>query len=434
MTTRDWFFLALAVMLSFAASLLAAGETALQRVTRSRAARMVDEGVRGSARVAEIAADPAPTINTAMLVRTACETATAVLVSVVFFTHLGQSWERVLAPVVVVTLVSFIFWGVMPRTLGRQHAERTALRAARPLTVLNTLLGWLTTGIIAVGNAITPGRGFADGPFSSEAELREMVDMAEKAEVIEHDEREMIHSVFELGDTLVREVMVPRTDIVFIEVGKTIRQAMSLALRSGFSRIPVISGQLDDVRGVVYLKDLMKQVFDDPASARGTQVDTIMRPAVFCPDSKPVDELLREMQATRNHMVLVVDEFGGCAGLATIEDLVEEIVGEITDEYDAEPSLAEELPEGGWRISARMPLDDVGDLFGKELGDEDVETAGGLMAKLLNRVPIPGSTVDWEGLRLRAEKATGRRHQIDTIVVTELASQPDDADREDEDD
>lgn len=434
MTTRDWLFIALAVLLTVGASLLAAGETALQRVTKSRAARMVDDGVRGAGRVAEIAADPAPTINTAMLVRTACETGTTVLVSVVLFGAMDRTWERILVPIVILTLVSFIFWGVMPRTLGRQHAERTAARAARPLTVLNTVLGWMTTGLIAIGNVLTPGRGYADGPFSSEAELREMVDMAEKAEVIEHDEREMIHSVFELGDTLVREVMVPRTDIVFIEVGKSAHQAMSLALRSGFSRIPVIAGKVDDVRGVVYLKDLVKQAFDDPEGAGTAGVDTVMRPAVFCPDSKPVDDLLREMQATRNHMVLVVDEFGGCAGLATIEDLVEEIVGEITDEYDAEPSLSEQLPDGSWRISARMPLDDLGALFGKELGDEDVETAGGLMAKLLNRVPITGSTVDWEGLRLVAEKATGRRHQIDTIVVSELAPQPDEDDQEDEDD
>lgn len=434
MTTRDWLFIALAVVSTVGASLLAAGETSLQRVTKSRAARMVDNGVRGAARVAEIAADPAPTINTAMLARTACEIGTAVLVSVVFFSTMGHTWEWILVPILILTLVSFIFWGVMPRTLGRQHSERTAVRAARPLTVLDTVLGWLTTGLIAVGNVVTPGRGYADGPFSSEAELREMVDMAEKAEVIEHDEREMIHSVFELGDTLVREVMVPRTDIVFITVGKSVHQAMSLALRSGFSRIPVIAGKVDDVRGVVYLKDLVKQVFDDPASAQTVLVDTIMRPAAFCPDSKPVDDLLREMQATRNHMVLVVDEFGGCAGLATIEDLVEEIVGEITDEYDAEPTLSEQLPDGSWRISARMSLDDLGDLFGKKLGDEDVETAGGLMAKLLNRVPIPGATVAWEGLQLRAEKATGRRHQIDTIVVSELAQQAEDDHQEDEDD
>ncbi|MFT8395488.1 hemolysin family protein [Propionibacterium sp.] len=433
MTTWQWLFIAFAVLLTVGASLLAAGETALQTVSRSRADRMVDDGVRGAGLVAQIEADPAPTINTAMLVRTCGEMATAVLVSLVCFTTLPLAWERIVVPIAVLTFVSFIFWGVMPRTLGRQRAEQVALHAARPLTMLNTTIGWITTGLIAIGNVVTPGRGYADGPFNSEAELREMVDMAEKAEVIEHDEREMIHSVFELGDTLVREVMVPRTDIVFIEMDKSVRQAMRLGLRSGFSRIPVIAGKLDDVRGVVYLKDLVKQVFDDPARGNARLVEQVMRPAAFCPDSKPVDDLLREMQATRNHMVVVVDEFGGTAGLATIEDLVEEIVGEITDEYDAEPDLAEQLPDGSWRISARMPLDDLGDLFGMDLEDEDVETAGGLMAKLLNRVPIIGSTVSWEGLELRAEKSSGRRHQIDTIVVNHPEA-PADEEQEDEDD
>lgn len=417
MTQTDWIFLVIAALLTVLGSLLAAAETALQTVSRTRAERMVADGMRGAERVLDIEADPAPTINTAMLLRMIAGTGAVVLVCLVVFANFHSNWERILIPLVVLSIIEFVVWGVMPRTLGRQHAERTAARAARPLSALTSLFGWLTSGLILIGNALTPGRGYADGPFSSEAELREMVDIAEKAEVIEHGEREMIHSVFELGDTLVREVMVPRTDVVFIESGKTLRQGMSLALRSGFSRIPVIGENLDDVRGIVYLKDLTKRIFDFPEAAQKETIDQIMRPAVFCPDSKPVDDLLKEMQATRNHMVVIVDEFGGAAGVATIEDLVEEIVGEITDEYDAEPDLAEPLDEACWRISARMPLDEVGDLFGLELNDEDVETAGGLMAKQLNRVPIIGSEIVWEGLKFVAEKATGRRHQIDTIIV-----------------
>ncbi|WP_271290833.1 hemolysin family protein [Propionibacterium freudenreichii] len=418
MTQTDWIFIIVAVVLTVFGSMLAAGETALQTVSRKRAERMVADGIRGADRVLDIEADPAPTINTAMLLRIVCETGAVILGSLVVFDNFDHDWERIGIPLLVLSIIDFIVWGVMPRTLGRQRAEQTVVRAARPLGALTSLFGWLTSGLILVGNALTPGRGYADGPFSSEAELREMVDIAEKAEVIEHGERDMIHSVFELGDTLVREVMVPRTDVVFIESGKTLRQGMSLALRSGFSRIPVIGDNLDDVRGIVYLKDLTKRVFDNPEADQKETVDQIMRAAVFCPDSKPVDDLLTEMQATRNHMVVIVDEFGGSAGVATIEDLVEEIVGEITDEYDAEPDLAEQLDDGRWRISARMPLDEVGDLFDLELDDEDVETAGGLMAKQLNRVPIIGSEVVWKGLRFVAEKATGRRHQIDTIVVS----------------
>lgn len=419
-TSGQWIALAVALVATILASLLAAGETALQVITPSRAQHMVDDGVHGAARVAEIEADPAPAINTAMLLRTACEMVTACVVFWVLFEHLDGTWVRFAVPVLVLTVIAFILWGVMPRTLGRQRAETVAVRASGPLRLCTALFGWLTSALILVGNAVTPGRGYADGPFASEEELRQLVDIAEQADAIEHGEREMIHSVFELGDTLVREVMVPRTDVVFIESGKTLRQGMSLALRSGFSRIPVIGENLDDVRGVMYIKDITQRIFDDPDAERAETVDQHMRPVAFCPDSKPVDELLTEMQASRNHMVVVVDEFGGSAGLATIEDLVEEIVGEITDEYDAEPDLAERIEPDRWRVSARMSLGEVGDLFGLDLADEDVDTAGGLMAKLLNRVPIPGAHVQWQGLEFTAERATGRRHQIDTIVVSSL--------------
>jgi len=271
-----------------------------------------------------------------------------------------------------------------------------------------------------IGNALTPGKGFVDGPFSTEAELREMVDLAEASELIESGERQMIHSVFDLGDTIVKEVMVPRTDMVFIEENKTLRQAVSLALRSGFSRIPVIRDGLDDVVGVLYLKDIIKRVFDSPSAETSERVVSMMRPPVWCPDSKPIDELLREMQLKRIHLVIVVDEFGGTAGMATIEDILEEIVGEITDEYDEENTNIVELGEGRFRVSSRLPVDELGDLFGLELDDEDVETVGGLMAKQLNKVPIAGSVVKYGGLELVAERASGRRNQVGTVIATKI--------------
>ena len=285
--------------------------------------------------------------------------------------------------------------------------------------------------MIILGNLITPGRGYVDGPFTSEAELRELIDRAGQTDLIEDDERKMIHSVFDLGDTIVKEVMVPRTEMIYIEVGKTLRQGMSLALRSGFSRIPVIGEDLDDVRGIFYLKDAIRRTYDNPKAEASETVDLLMRPPTFTPDSKPVDDLMREMQMSRHHMVIVIDEFGGTAGLATIEDVVEEIVGEIVDEYDAEPDLAEQLSTGVWRVSARMPVDDMGDLFDLELDDEDVETVGGLLAKELNMVPLPGSRITWNGLEITAERATPRRHQIDTVLVRRLepdVEQPDGGD------
>jgi CBS domain containing-hemolysin-like protein len=266
---------------------------------------------------------------------------------------------------------------------------------------------------------ITPGRGFRDGPFSSEVELRELVDMAEERGVVESGERNMIHSVFELGDTIAREVMVPRTDVVWIERNKTLRQALALAMRSGFSRIPVIGENVDDVVGVIYLKDLIRRTQGGQDPKNTVKVEDLMRPPTFVPESKPVDELLRDMQAQRIHIAIVVDEYGGFAGLVTIEDILEEIVGEIADEHDRfQRPPVEELPDGSVRITARLPVEDLAALFDVELPeDDDVETVGGLLARELGVVPIEGSQAEVAGLRLVAESTGGRRNRIDTILV-----------------
>jgi CBS domain containing-hemolysin-like protein len=316
-------------------------------------------------------------------------------------------------------VVSYVLVGVAPRTLGRQHAATIALRTAGLTLGLTRVLGPLPRLLILVGNALTPGRGFREGPFASEAELRDLVDLAEESRVIESNEREMIHSVFELGDTLAREVMVPRPEVVFIERGKTARQAVSLALRSGFSRIPVLGENEDDVVGVVYLKDLVRRVHE---GREGDKVEDVMRPATFVPDSKPVDELLREMQAQQVHVAVVIDEYGGTAGLVTIEDILEEIVGEIADEYDREAPRVEDLGDGRLRVTARLPVDELADLLDVTLPeDDDVETVAGLMARALGRVPIPGATCTVEGLTLTAESAKGRRNRIGTVLVARSA-------------
>src|SRR5439155_1583173 len=226
------------------------------------------------------------------------------------------------------------------RGAGALHAA--ASDVARHLNLL----------LLLIGNAVTPGRGFRDGPFATTVELRELVDLAEQRGVVEHGEREMIHSVFSLGDTIVREVMVPRTEMVWIEADKTVRQALALFMRSGFSRIPVIGENVDDVLGIIYLKDAVRAGQEVPVSA-------LMRSATFVPEFKPVDDLLREMQAARTHIAIVVDEYGGTAGLVTIEDILEEIVGEITDEYDVERPPVEQLADGSVRISARYSVEDL---------------------------------------------------------------------------
>ena len=241
------------------------------------------------------------------------------------------------------------------------------------------------------------------------------MDLAEERDVIERRERDMIASVFELGHTLVREVMVPRTEMVWIECSKTVLQAVTLSLRSGFSRIPVIGENIDDIVGVAFLKDLVEREhegWDD------RPVEVAMRPPVFVPDSKPADELLREMQAQRVHLVVVIDEYGGTAGLATIEDLLEEIVGEITDEYDTEIPPVERIDADTARVTARLSVRDLAELFGVDLPNEDeVETVGGLLQSALGRVPIPGAKAALGGLELTAESASGRRNRIDTVLV-----------------
>jgi CBS domain containing-hemolysin-like protein len=422
----DWIQLSIALLLAMLAGLMAAAEAALSSLTRARAERLVEEGRPGAQRVRRIAEDPPRYLNTALFIRTVCEISVIVLVALVVFGIFDATWERVLITAGPMIVISYVLWGVAPRTLGQQHHDKVACAVAGPLVLLTTVLGPLPRLLILIGNALTPGKGFEEGPFATEAELRELVDLAERSEVIESGERQMIHSVFDLGDTIVREVMVPRTDMVYVEHYKTLRQAVSLALRSGFSRIPVIKDGLDDVIGVLYLKDVIKRVYDAPDSQTTERVESMMRKPSWCPDSKPVDQLLKEMQAKRVHLVVVVDEFGGTAGMVTIEDILEEIVGEITDEYDEENSDVSELADGRYRVSSRLSIDDLGDLFGLDLDDEDVETVGGLMAKLLNKVPIAGSVVAYDGLELVAERATGRRNKIGSVIVSRIDADTDD--------
>jgi magnesium and cobalt exporter, CNNM family len=413
-----------ALVLVLIAGALAASEAALARVSRSRAGELLAEGRRGSPALARVAEDPAPTLSVATFLRILAETGAAVLLTLVFLDAVGTGWRAVAIAVATMTALSFVAVGVGPRTLGRQHSDRIGLIAAPVLAALTRVLGPLARLLVLVGNMLTPGPGFRDGPFASEAELRELVDIAEESELIEAGEREMIHSVFELGDTLVREVMVPRTALVSIESGETLRSAMSLFLRSGFSRVPVVGEGLDDVRGVLYLKDVARRLHEDPLHGPGQPVDAVMREPHFVPDSKAADELLREMQRSAGHVAVVVDEYGGTAGMITLEDLVEEIVGEIADEYDRDEQDVEELADGSYRVRSRVHVEEVGELFGLELEDEEVDTVGGLLAKALGRVPIAGASAVVDGLVLTADRFEGRRNQLATVLVRRAEEEP----------
>ena len=415
--SSDIWMTVIAGVLSVFAGLFASAEAALSSFSKARASELVSLERGGAQRVKTITEDPPRYLNSLLLLRVAAETASIVLVALVVANNVRGMWQQVLIAVGVMVVVSYVLIGVAPRTLGRQHSELIALSAAGLVIALTRVLGPIPKLLILIGNALTPGKGFSEGPFASEAELREMVDLAEESMLIESDERKMIHSVFELGDTIVREVMVPRPDMVFIERHKTLRQAMSLALRSGYSRIPVTGENLDDVIGMAYLKDLTKRVFDNHDAETTERVESLARSCLFVPDSKPVVALMQEMQNSRTHVAIVVDEYGGTAGMVTIEDILEEIVGEITDEYDGEPDAVEQLSGGAVRVSSRFAVDDLGELFGLELDDDDVDSVGGLMAKHLGKVPIPGSEIEVEGLLFVAEAPTGRRNRIATVVV-----------------
>jgi CBS domain containing-hemolysin-like protein len=420
MTAPAWLLVAAAV-LALVAGWCANAEAALALVTATGAA----ERAAGSKqdRLKAVAADLPRYMSVLLLLRALAEVLAAVLVTAAFVHWLGDDWRAVLAALAVVIGLRYALTGVRPQT-GRvgPRTQRTAERAAAFLFPLTRALGPLPRLLVACGNALPPTRRTRppehDESPPDRAELRGLVDYLERRTGIEPGERDMVRSVFELGDTIVREVMVPRTDMVFIEADKTVEQALSLALRSGFSRIPVVGENEDDVVGIAYLKDIVAWGHEHPGAESTEKVATVMRPASYVPDSKPVDELLRQMQAQRNHVAVVIDEYGGTAGLVTIEDILEEIVGEIADEYDNdERPPVEWLSGDSARVTARLPVTELGELFGVNLEDEDVETVAGLLAQVLGRVPIAGSTATVRGLRLTAEHLAGRRNKIDTVLV-----------------
>lgn len=415
-----------AIVLVGVGGLFAAVDAAVSTVSIARVDEMVREERPGATRLAQVIDDRPRYINLVVLLRIACEVSATVLLVSYLDGYLGVGWGLVAAAGIMV-VVSFVVIGVGPRTVGRQNAYSIALAAALPLQAISVLLTPISRVLVLIGNALTPGRGFRNGPFASEIELREVVDLAQQRGVVADDERKMIQSVFELGDTPAREVMVPRTEMVWIEGDKTTSQATSLAVRSGHSRLPVIGENVDDVVGVVYLKDLVQHSYS-AGDELDTRVGDLMRPAVFVPDSKPLDTLLREMQRDRNHMALLVDEYGAIAGLVTIEDVLEEIVGEINDEYDAdEVAPWEQVGDKQFRVSTRLPIEDLTELYEDLEIDEDLEvdTVGGLLAHELGRVPLPGSEVTWDGLRLRAEGGADHRGRvrIGTVLISPVKTE-----------
>ena len=410
-------FITVAVVLVILGGLLAAADAALSVTSRADLLDLALSSRNGKA-LRAIAGDVNAHLNAINFSRVVAETTAAVLVTLAFATQLGRSqwWVTLLLSAFIMTVASFVLVGSSPRSVGREHSQGILRFSAPIIRSLRLALGPIAAGLVLLGNRVTPGRS-KTATFSSEEQLLSMVDEATELDVLEEEDRELIHSIFEFSDTVVREVMIPRTDMVTIDADETVGTAMSLFLSKGNSRMPVIGEDVDEVLGIVYLRDVARLTFENPATEEQTTVLSLARPAVFVPESKKADDMLRQMQLESNHLAMVVDEYGGIAGLVTMEDLIEELVGDISDEYDREVVEFEELTSGLYRVSARLPVDELGELFDIELEDDDVDSVGGLLAKALGRLPQPGSVARHSGLVLTAERTEGRRKRLSTVLV-----------------
>ncbi|MGB4635716.1 MAG: hemolysin family protein [Arcanobacterium sp.] len=392
---------------------------ALQRITRAQAAEAFADGSGG------------PYIARIVDRRPAAQFITTAIRSVLMLT-LGA------AAVVLVSLFAHYFWltmalsiggalglviiakGLLPSSLGYKYPIGSLRIAGRSL--------WALTRF---GSIFVTRREAAEDidDTHKEDQLAVMVEHVAESDALEEDERELLQSVFEMSRTIVREVMVPRTDMLSVPEQATLDRALSLFTRSGYSRIPVIGERIDDVTGVIYLKDILRRTFHRSGSLE-LPVSEVMREPLFVPETKMVDELLNEMRTDSIHIAMVVDEYGGIAGLVTIEDLLEELVGELTDEHDrAEPEV-EKIDEGIYRIPARLPIDDLGDLFDIRIDEDDVDSAGGLFAKALGGIPIVGSQTNVHGLHFRSDRFVGRRKRLSTIVVSRPSTSESETDNE----
>ena len=418
--------IACAVIVLALGALLSAGESALLRFTRAAADDLIEEGRRGAARVRRLAEHRTRVLGALSVARVAVDMLAAVLITLAA-SGLVRAWWQVLALALLANIILLgVVVGFSPRTYGRRNPAGTLL-------ALGGLLTWVDVLAAPQRRLVSRTRRAESAPTDAETreavneDLREMIDEIGETDTIEDEDREMMRSVVELGQTLVREVMVPRTDMVTIDAHKPASAAMRLFIRSGYSRVPVIGEDADDVRGILYLKDVLRRLAAHPEHEE-LAVAGFVREAEYVPEMKPADDLLREMQTGRFHMALAVDEYGGTAGLVTMEDLLEEVVGELTDEHDPELPEVVEVAPGTYRVPARLALDELGELFDLEIDDDDVDTVGGLLTKAIGRVPLPGAAGDTQGVHLQAEEATGRRRQVSTILASRTPAPEEDTD------
>ena len=412
-TVEDLILVIVVLVLLVASALLALAETSLVRTTRAKALSLADEGRRGAKVLVRLTEDPQRFLNPVLLLVLICQLVVATLVGVLAVRWFG-AWG-VAAATVFEVVVIFVFAEAVPKNWAVNHTERAALLSA-PI-VSSVIRFWpvrmISNGLIGLANLFIGDQTGYLGSDVTESELLAMADVAVEGDVIETEERALIHSIIEFGDTVVREVMVPRTDMVAIATDETVEAALERALDAGFSRLPAVEQQIDDVAGVAHIRDMVLAV---RAGKGGEPVGRHLRAAHFVPETKRVSALMREMQAETFHLAVVVNEYGGTAGLVTLEDLIEELVGEIVDEFDVEETPVEHLASGELRVSARLGVDEVNDLIDASLPTGAWDTVGGLVFDLLGHVPVVGESVTADGLRLVVDRVNGRRIERVRIV------------------
>lgn len=406
MSEAKIFALVVAALLVLAASVLAMAETSLTHLSRARARAIEEAGEKGARPLSQLLDRRETYLNPVLLAVLTFHLSAATIVAVV--AHAEWGIRGVAIAFVLEVVVMFVVAEAAPKTWALQSPAKAAVLAA-PL--VRTLAGfpplrWVTNALVVLARWFVPGQAMTKRPIVSEEELLAFAGVAAEADVINEDEQELIKSIIEFGDTLVREVMVPRPDIVSVSADFRVADVMEIFAMNGLSRIPACGHSLDEVVGVAYAKDLMRADLDH----RGDEpVREVLRAAHFVPESKSVSSLLREMQAEQYHIAIVVDEFGVTAGIVTLEDLIEELVGEIVDEFDVEDPMLEPAGAGVVRVNARVSIDEVNELLGVDLPEGDWDTLGGLVLDYLGHIPTDGETVEVAGLTLRAEKVQGRR-------------------------
>lgn len=406
MTGAEIAGLVVAALLVVFAAVLAVAETSLTHLSLSRARALDEEERKHAATLVRLLEQREATLNPVLFLQLTCYLVAATVLGAVADSYLGLG--GLVLVMIVALFVVYIVAVAIPKTWALQHTDRAALTTAPLVRALVRFppLRWLTRGLIGVANVILPGKGRREGPSISEEELLAFAEAAVSSDAIDADEQALIESIIEFGDTIVREVMVPRPDMVTIDSQFRVADAMEVCLLNGYSRIPVSGEGIDDIVGLIIAKDLMRAERDGHSSE---PVGDYYRKLYFVPETKPVADLLPEMQSNQQHLAIVVDEYGGTAGLVTLEDLIEELVGEIVDEFDHEEAMIEPMPDGEVRVNARMPVDEVNEILQTELPEGDWDTVGGLMFHLLGHVPVEGESTESDDCRLHAERVQGRR-------------------------